>query len=146
MLASISYRKDSQNMNKGYKQLVAEANAVVETMPVAEALRRLGDRGLVFIDLREGPELQRDGMIPGAIHAPRGMLEFYADPDSPYHKDIFDSSQTKLLYCAGGGRSALAAQRLQEMGLSGVVHLGGGLKAWKDAGGPVWVQAPVARA
>jgi len=128
-------------MNKGYKQLVAEANAVVETIPVVEALRRWHASGAVFIDLREAPELQRDGMIPGAIHAPRGMLEFYADPDSPYHKDVFDSRQPKLLYCAGGARSALAAQRLQEMGLTGIAHLGGGLKAWKDAGAPVWVPA-----
>jgi rhodanese-related sulfurtransferase len=128
-------------MNKGYKQLVAEANAVIATVPAAEAIRRLHDGGVVFIDLREGPELQRDGMIPGAVHAPRGMLEFYADPDSPYHKDIFDTDQTKLLYCAGGARSALAAQRLQEMGLTGVAHVAGGLKAWKDAGGPLQVPA-----
>src|SRR5262249_21461174 len=133
-------------MNKGYKQLVAEANAVITTIPVAEARQRLGDRGVGFIDLREFPELQRDGMIPGAIHASRGMLEFYAHPDSPYHKDVFDSSATKLLYCASGARSALAAQRLQEMGLTGIATLGGGLKAWKDAGGPVWLQTPPARA
>jgi len=128
-------------MNKGYKQLVAEANAVIVTVPAAEAIRRLHDGGVVFIDLREGPELQRDGMIPGAVHAPRGMLEFYADPDSPYHKDIFDTDQTKLLYCAGGARSALAAQRLQEMGLTGIAHVAGCLKAWKDAGGPLLVPA-----
>jgi rhodanese-related sulfurtransferase len=124
-------------MNKGYKQLLAEANAVIHTIPAAEAVQRLHDGGVVFIDLRDTPELQRDGMIPGAIHASRGMLEFYVDPDSPYHKDIFDTDKMKLLYCAGGSRSALAAQRLQEMGLSGVAQVGGGLKAWKDAGGPV---------
>jgi rhodanese-related sulfurtransferase len=124
-------------MKKGYKQLLAEANAVIETIPAAEAVKRLQDGGVVFIDIREPLELERDGMIPGAIHAPRGMLEFYADPDSPYHKDVFDSAQTKLLYCASGGRSALAAQRLQEMGLSGVAHVGGGLKAWREAGGPL---------
>jgi rhodanese-related sulfurtransferase len=125
------------SMNKGYKQLVAEANAVIETVPAAEAVRQLQAGGVVFIDLREASELQRDGMIPGAVHAPRGMLEFFADPDSPYHQDIFDSAQTKLLYCASGARSALGAQRLQEMGLAGIAHLGGGLKAWKDVGGPV---------
>jgi rhodanese-related sulfurtransferase len=133
-------------MNKGYKQLVAEANAVIETIPAAEAVRRLHDSGVVFIDIRDTPELQRDGMIPGAIHASRGMLEFYADPDSPYHQDIFDSGQTKLLYCASGGRSALAAQRLQEMGLTGIAHLGGGLKAWKDAGGPLLLHTAIAGA
>jgi rhodanese-related sulfurtransferase len=133
-------------MNKGYKQLVAEANAMTETMLAAEAIQRWHHNGLVFIDVRELAELQRDGMIPGAIHAPRGMLEFYADPESPFHKDVFDSAQTKLLYCASGGRSALAAQRLQEMGLTGVAQLGGGLKAWKDAGGPVWLQTAPASA
>ena len=127
-------------MNKGYKQLVAEANAMTETMPATEAIQRWQHNGLVFIDIRELAELQRDGMIPGAIHAVRGLLEFYVDPDSPFHKDVFDSSQTKLLYCASGARAALAAQRLQEMGLTGVAHLAGGLKAWKDAGGPVWLQ------
>jgi rhodanese-related sulfurtransferase len=126
-------------VNKGYKQLVAEANAVVETIPAAEAVWWLNNNGVVFIDLRDTPELQRDGMIPGAVHASRGMLEFYADPDSPYHMDVFDTHQTKLLYCAGGARSALAAARLLEMGLTDVAHLGGGLKAWKDAGGPVRV-------
>ena len=127
-------------MHKGYKQLVAEANAVIETIPAVEAVERLREGEVVFIDLREGPELQRDGMIPGAVHAPRGMLEFYADPASPYHQTVFDSSLPKLLYCASGARSALAAQRLQEMGLTSIAHLGGGLKAWKDAGGPVSVQ------
>ena len=133
-------------MNIGYKQLVSAANAVIETISVAEALRRLHDSGVVFIDIRDSPELQRDGMIPGAIHASRGMLEFYADPDSPYHKDVFATDQTKLLYCAGGARSALAAQRLQEMGLTGIAHLGGGLKAWKDAGGPLLVGTALATA
>ena len=131
-------------MNKGYKQLVAEANAVIQTIPAAEAVRQLQDGGMVFIDLREASELQRDGMIPGAVHAPRGMLEFYVDPDSPYHQDVFDTCQTKLLYCASGARSALAAQRLQEMGLTGIAHLGGGLKAWKDAGGPLLVRTALA--
>ncbi len=131
-------------MNKGYKQLLAEANAVIETIPAAEAVKRLHDGGVVFIDIRDTPELERDGLIPGAIHASRGMLEFYADPDSPYHKDIFDTDKPKVLYCASGGRSALAAQRLQEMGLIGIAHLGGGLKAWKDAGGPLLVQTGLA--
>jgi rhodanese-related sulfurtransferase len=131
-------------VKKGYKQLVAEANAVVETVPATEAVRRLQAGGVIFVDLREGPELQRDGMIPGAVHAPRGMLEFYVDPDSPYYKEVFASSQPKLLYCAGGARSALAVQRLQEMGLSGIAHVGGGLKAWKDAGGPLQVLATTA--
>jgi len=132
-------------MKKGYKQLLAEAQAVIETVPASEAVKRLQDGGAVFIDLREPLELERDGMIPGAIHAPRGMLEFFADPESPFHKDVFDTAQTKLLYCSSGGRSALATQRLQEMGLTGVALVGGGLKAWRDAGGPL-VQMALASA
>lgn len=124
-------------MQKGYKQLIAEANAAVETIPAAEALDQLQSDEVVFVDIRDLPELERDGKIPGAIHASRGMLEFHADPDSPYHKDVFASGKKLLLYCATSGRSALAAQRLQEMGLSRVAHMGGGLKAWKEANGPV---------
>jgi rhodanese-related sulfurtransferase len=124
-------------VKKGFKQLVAEANAAVETVPAAEAVKRLQSEGLVFIDIRDLPELERDGKIPGAIHASRGMLEFHADPESPYHKDVFASGKKLYLYCASGGRSALAAQRLQEMGLTHVAHVGGGFKAWKEANGPV---------
>jgi rhodanese-related sulfurtransferase len=124
-------------MYKGYKQLVAEANAAVETIPAAEAMKQLNNQEVVFIDLRDLPELERDGKIPGAVHASRGMLEFHADPESPYHKDVFASGKKLLLYCASGGRSALAAQQLQAMGLSGVAHVGGGLKAWKEANGPI---------
>ena len=124
-------------MNKGYKQLVAEANANVETIPVAEAIKELESGEAVFIDIRDLPELERDGKIPGAVHASRGMLEFHADSDSPYFKDAFVSDKKLLIYCASGGRSALAAQRLQEMGFEHVAHVGGGIKAWKEANGPV---------
>lgn len=124
-------------MEKGYKQLIAEANAAVETIPVADALQQLHTADVAFIDIRDLPELERDGKIPGAVHASRGMLEFLADPESPYHKDIFASGKKLILYCASGGRSALAAQRLQEMGLDSVAHVSGGMKAWKEADGPV---------
>ncbi len=124
-------------MKKGYKQLLAEANAAVETVPATEAVKRLQTGEAVFIDIRDLPELERDGKIPGAVHASRGMLEFHADPESPYHKDVFASGKALLLYCASGGRSALAAQRLQEMGLAQIAHVGGGLKAWKEANGPL---------
>jgi rhodanese-related sulfurtransferase len=124
-------------VKKGFKQLLAEANAIVETVPAAEAVKRLQTEEVVFIDIRDLPELERDGKIPGAVHASRGMLEFHADPESPYHKDVFASGKQLLLYCASGGRSALAAQRLQEMGFTHVSHLGGGLKAWKEANGPL---------
>ncbi|CAG0945390.1 thiosulfate sulfurtransferase [Anaerolineae bacterium] len=124
-------------MEKGFKQLVAEANAAVETIAVDEAMQQLQTPEIVFIDIRDLPELQRDGKIPGAVHASRGMLEFHADPESPYHKTAFASGKKLILYCASGGRSALAAQRLQEMGLNNVAHMSGGIKAWKEANGPV---------
>lgn len=124
-------------MEKGFKQLVAEANAAVETVAVDEAMQQLQTPEIVFIDIRDLPELQRDGKIPGAVHASRGMLEFHADPESPYHKTAFASGKKLILYCASGGRSALAAQRLQEMGLNNVAHMSGGIKAWKEANGPV---------
>lgn len=124
-------------MEKGFKQLIAEANAAVETVAVSEAMKQLQTPDIVFIDIRDLPELQRDGKIPGAVHASRGMLEFHADPESPYHKTAFASGKKLILYCASGGRSALAAQRLQEMGLTNVAHMSGGIKAWKDANGPV---------
>lgn len=124
-------------MKKGFKDLLAEANAVIKTTSVEDALTRLGDEDTVFIDLRDVPELEREGKIPGALHASRGMLEFLIDPESPYHNTIFSSGKTFLLYCASGGRSAFAAQRAQEMELNPVAHIGGGLKAWKEVGGPV---------
>jgi rhodanese-related sulfurtransferase len=124
-------------VTKGFKQLVAEANATIETIPVGQAQGALSDPNTVFIDIRDLPELERDGKIPGAVHASRGMLEFYADPESPYHREVFASGKRLLLYCASSGRSALAAQRLHEMGLTNVAHIGGGLRAWKEANGPV---------
>jgi rhodanese-related sulfurtransferase len=124
-------------MSKGYKQLIAEANAAVQTIPTAQAMQYVTADTVVFIDIRDQPEVQRDGKIPGAVHASRGMLEFHADPESPYHKEIFASGKHLILYCASGGRSALAAQRLQEMGIPNVAHMGGGMKAWKEANGPV---------
>ena len=124
-------------VTKGFKQLVAEANAAIETIPVAQAQEAIGDPETVFIDIRDMPELERDGKIPGAVHASRGMLEFHADPESPYYREVFTSGKRLLLYCASGGRSALATQRLREMGLTNVAHVGGGLRAWKEASGPV---------
>jgi rhodanese-related sulfurtransferase len=123
-------------MKRGVRQMVAEAGAVVQTWTVADAMAALGGKDVAFVDLREPDERARDGIIPGAESAPRGMLEFYADPDSPYHKPVFASGKTLLLYCASGGRSALAAWALEEMGLERVAHLGGGFKAWVAANGP----------
>ena len=91
----------------------------------------------MFVDLRDPRELQREGMVPDAFHAPRGMLEFWIDPESPYHKEIFASGKTFVFYCASGWRSALATQVAQRMGLSPVCHVSGGFNAWREAGGPV---------
>ena len=128
-----------KQMTLSYKQLISEANSVIVTILASEALGKLNDPDVLFVDVRDLPELERDGKIPNAIHASRGMLEFHADPDSPYHKSVFSLQRQILLYCASGGRSALAAQRLQEMGFEHVAHVGGGLKAWKEANGPVEV-------
>jgi rhodanese-related sulfurtransferase len=119
----------------GYKAMLDAATKEIENMPAAEAVRLHGDPGVVFVDLRDVRELEREGMIPGAFHAPRGMLEFWIDPESPYHKDVFDSGKKFVFYCASGWRSALAAQTAQNMGLKPVAHVHGGYTAWKEAGG-----------
>lgn len=124
-------------MKKGFKQLIAEANAEIKTWTTADAIAAAGGSDVVFVDLREPEELTRDGKVPGAVAAPRGMLEFYADPESPYHKPELASGKTILLYCASAGRSALAAKTLQDMGLDNVGHIAGGFKAWAAANGPV---------
>ena len=124
-------------MKRGYKQLLDEANRVVEAIPTTEA-RALHNKGdVTFVDLRDVRELERDGMIPGAFHAPRGMLEFWIDPESPYHKPIFAEPRRFVFYCASGWRSALAARTATEMGLERVCHLEGGFTAWKRENGPV---------
>lgn len=122
---------------KGAKELVAAANSRVKTITPEEAKSLLNDSGTIFVDLRDSSELQRDGKIPGAVHVNRGMLEFTLDPTLPYHNPVFSSGKKILFYCASGGRSALAADTAQSMGLSSVSHLGGGFKGWKDANGPV---------
>ncbi len=121
----------------GYKQLVEEANAEIETMSVDDALALHGDDGVVFVDIRDVRELKREGRVPGALHAPRGMLEFWVDPESPYFREIFASDKKFLFFCAGGLRSALATQVLKRMGLKPVAHIGGGFAAWREAGGPI---------
>ena len=126
-------------MRKGYKALLAEADAVIETVPAAQALGLHDDPGVVFVDLRDPREIQREGRIPGAFSCPRGMLEFWIDPDSPYAKPVFAESKRFLFYCASGWRSALAAKTAQEMGLEKVAHVGGGFSAWREAGGAVEV-------
>ena len=125
------------NIKKGYQQLVAEAEKEIETISVDEALKLHGSANVVFIDLRDVRELSREGFIPDAFHCPRGMLEFWIDPDCIYYKDIFASGKKFLFYCNLGWRSALAAQVSQQMGLSPVAHIDGGFNAWMQAGGPI---------
>ena len=129
-------------MKKGYKALLAEAEAVVETLSVEHALSLHGDDGVVFVDLRDPREVQREGRIPGAFSCPRGMLEFWIDPESPYAKPVFAEPKRFLFYCASGWRSALAARTAQEMGLENVAHVGGGFTAWRQAGGAVEMPEP----
>jgi rhodanese-related sulfurtransferase len=124
-------------LKRGYKQLIDEANAKIETLSVADALAKHGDADVVFVDIRETKELEREGAIPGAFHAPRGMLEFWVDPESPYHKQIFSSGKSFVLYCQSAWRSALATAALADMGMTSVSHIEGGFSAWKKAGAPI---------
>ena len=127
----------SQTITRGYKALLEEANAKIRTLPVTEAMALHGRDDVVFVDLRDPRELEREGRIPGAVHCPRGMMEFWIDPESPYHKPIFASGKTFIFFCAGGLRSALATKTAQDMGLEPVMHIEGGFGAWKKAELPV---------
>lgn len=131
-----------QTITKGYKALVAEAEAKVTTLSVAEASALQGRDDVVFVDLRDPRELERDGRMAGAFHCPRGMLEFWIDPESPYAKPIFQDDKQFVFFCGGGWRSALAAEVAQEMGLKPVAHIAGGFAAWKKAGAPFEAAAP----
>jgi rhodanese-related sulfurtransferase len=124
-------------LKKGFRQLVDEAKARITTIGLDEAHTRHARGDVVFVDLRDVRELEREGMIPGAFHCPRGMLEFWIDPESPYHKDIFASGKEFVFYCNGAWRSALATDVAQQMGLAPVVEMEGGFTAWKNAGFPV---------
>lgn len=123
-------------MAKGYKEMLAEADALVQSVSGDEMLARQDDAGVVMVDIRDPRELEREGMIPGAFHAPRGMLEFWIDPESPYHKPRFAEGKTYVFYCASGWRSLLAARVAQEMGLD-ARSLRGGFGDWKASGKPV---------
>ncbi|MEZ5797573.1 MAG: rhodanese-like domain-containing protein [Paracoccaceae bacterium] len=127
-------------MAKGYKEMLAEADAAVQSVTGADMALDMasgqGADGVVMVDIRDPRELDREGMIPGAFHAPRGMLEFWIDPESPYHKPRFAEGKTYVFYCASGWRSLLAAKVAQEMGLD-ARSLRGGFSAWKAEGHPV---------
>jgi len=124
-------------MKVGYKKLIEDAEKEIETLDLDAARKLHGSPDVVFVDLRDPRELTREGKIPGAFHAPRGMLEFWVDPESPYHKDVFSSGKKLIFYCQSGWRSALATQTVQRMGLEKVCHIGGGFSGWKTAGAPV---------
>ena len=124
-------------MKRTAKSLVDEAMVQVTTYTPEQARALHGHPGVQFVDVRDIRELEREGVIPGAVHAPRGMLEFWVDPESPYHKSVFAGDKQLVLFCAAGWRSALATKTLQDMGLEQVAHIGGGFGAWKAAGAPV---------
>jgi rhodanese-related sulfurtransferase len=126
-----------QNITTGYKALCDDAEREIETLSVDEAVKLAGREDTVLVDIRDIRELERDGRVPGAFHCPRGMLEFWIDPQSPYHKPVFDQDKKFVFFCAGGLRSALATQTAQRKGLKTVAHIRGGFGAWKKAGGPV---------
>ena len=124
-------------ITKGYQQLVDEAMAQVRTYTVDETRVRLADPATQLVDIRDIRELQAEGTVPGAYHAPRGMLEFWVDPASPYHKPVFaDEGKEYVLFCGAGWRSALAAKALQDMGMTNVAHMGGGWTEWVKSGAP----------
>jgi len=126
-----------QNITTHVDALVEAAEREVETMSAAAAVALHGRDEVVFIDLRDIRELAREGRVPGAFHCPRGMLEFWIDPQSKYHKSVFAQDKRFVFFCAAGQRSALATQTAQRMGLQPVAHIGGGFGAWKAAGGPI---------
>ena len=126
-----------QTITTGYKELCEAAEREIETLPVAEAVKLAGRDDTVLVDIRDIRELQREGRVPGAFHCPRGMLEFWIDPNGSYFKPVFGQDKKFVFFCAGGMRSALAAQTAQRMGLKPVAHIRGGFGAWKAAGGPV---------
>ncbi|MEZ5775298.1 MAG: rhodanese-like domain-containing protein [Hyphomicrobiaceae bacterium] len=121
----------------GFKALIAAAQKEIEEIPVEEALKLAGRDDVVIVDIRDPRELEIEGRIPGSFHAPRGMLEFWIDPESPYFKPVFGEDKKFVFHCAAGWRSALATQAVQRMGLKPVAHIAGGFAAWKKAGGPI---------
>ncbi len=130
-------------MAKTAADLVAEAKGRVENLTVPQVAAEVA-AGALLVDLREPEERSEHGVIPGALAAPRGMLEFWADPTSPYHRAEFDPTRRIVFHCAGGGRSALAADAVQRMGYENVAHLDGGFTAWKAAGQPIEREAAAA--
>jgi rhodanese-related sulfurtransferase len=136
----------AQTIKRGIKSLLEEANKEIETMSVADVKAAVERGDAVLVDIRDPRELEREGRIPGSFSCPRGMLEFWIDPESPYAKPIFQENRKFIFHCASGWRSALAAKTAQDMGLKPVAHLGGGFKAWRDEGEAVETVEPKAKA
>ena len=124
-------------ITKGVAELVAEASAVIKTYSAEEAIAMAADENVLLVDICDVRELSRDGRVPGALHAPRDMLEFWVDLESKYFKPVFGEDKTFILFCAAGGRSALAALALQNMGMDRVAHVGSGFRGWCAAGGEI---------
>ncbi|WP_102110404.1 rhodanese-like domain-containing protein [Oceaniglobus roseus] len=118
-------------------EMVKRAKAEITTLSVEDAQSRVAEGTAMLVDIRDPRELEREGRVPGAMHVPRGMLEFWVDPASPYHKPALATDKTLILFCAGAARSALSAQTLQNMGMENVAELEGGFKHWKESGAPV---------
>ena len=135
-----------QQITLGVRAMLDAADREVETIPTEQAVALHGRDDVVLVDIRDVRELNREGRVPGAFHCPRGMLEFWIDPESQYHKPVFAQDKRFVFFCAGGLRSALAAQTAQRMGLKPVAHVQGGFGAWKKAGGPVDTEAPPKKA
>jgi rhodanese-related sulfurtransferase len=130
-----------QQITTSVRAMVEAAEREIETLAAKDAIALHGRDDVVLVDLRDIRELQREGRVPGAFHCPRGMLEFWVDPQSTYHKPVFAADKRFVFFCAAGQRSALAAQCAQGMGLKPVAHVAGGFGAWKAAGGPVEMPA-----
>ena len=126
-----------QRITTSIRALVEAAEREIASLSAIDAIALHGRDDVVLVDLRDIRELQREGRVPGAFHCPRGMLEFWIDPESKYHKDVFAADKQFVFFCAAGQRSALATQCAQRMGLKPVAHVAGGFAAWKAAGGPV---------
>ncbi len=127
----------AQQITLSAKALVAAAKAQIKEYTAEEAIQLASRPDVVLVDIRDPRELAREGRIPGAFHCPRGMLEFWIDPESPSFKPIFGEDRTFIFFCAGGMRSALATKTAQDMGLKPVAHIIGGFGAWRSAGGPI---------
>lgn len=123
---------------KSVKEMVKAAKAEIKHVSIAEATARMNDDDFQLVDIRDVRELNRDGRVPGAFHAPRGMLEFWISPDSPYFKEFFaDESKTYVFFCAAAARSSLAVKTMQDMGMENIAEMDGGFAGWREAGGPI---------